>query len=65
MARRIVILTEGHTDPHTAKTASCMIRYKPDEIVWNARFVGIFDSPKEGEHLAIDLRRLSEVEPLS
>ncbi len=33
MARRIVILTEGHTNPHTAKTASCMLRYKTDEIV--------------------------------
>lgn len=33
MSRRIVILTEGHTNPHTAKTASCMLRYKTDEIV--------------------------------
>lgn len=31
-SRRIVILTEGHTNPHTAKTASCMIRYRPDEV---------------------------------
>jgi uncharacterized NAD-dependent epimerase/dehydratase family protein len=33
MPRSIVILTEGHTNPHTAKTASCMIRYKGDEVV--------------------------------
>ena len=33
MNRRIVILTEGHTNPHTAKTASCMIRYRPEEVV--------------------------------
>jgi len=33
MARTIVILTEGHTNPHTAKTASCLIRYRPDEVV--------------------------------
>lgn len=33
MSRRIVILTEGHTNPHTAKTASCMLRYKTSEIV--------------------------------
>jgi uncharacterized NAD-dependent epimerase/dehydratase family protein len=33
MARRIVILTEGHTNPHTAKTASCMIRYRPEQVV--------------------------------
>ena len=31
--RRIVVLTEGQTDPENAKTASCMIRYRPDEIV--------------------------------
>jgi uncharacterized NAD-dependent epimerase/dehydratase family protein len=33
MPRSIIILTEGHTNPHTAKTASCMIRYKGDEVV--------------------------------
>lgn len=33
MSRSIVILTEGHTNPHTAKTASCMIRYKGEEVV--------------------------------
>jgi uncharacterized NAD-dependent epimerase/dehydratase family protein len=33
MSRRIVILTEGYTNPINAKTASCMIRYKPDEVV--------------------------------
>jgi uncharacterized NAD-dependent epimerase/dehydratase family protein len=31
--RRIVILTDGHTNPITAKTASCVIRYKPDEVI--------------------------------
>ena len=43
MARRIVILTEGHTNPHTAKTASCMIRYKTDEIV------ALLDSAQRGK----------------
>jgi uncharacterized NAD-dependent epimerase/dehydratase family protein len=31
--RRIVILTDGHTNPITAKTASCVVRYKPTEVV--------------------------------
>jgi uncharacterized NAD-dependent epimerase/dehydratase family protein len=31
--RRIVILTDGHTNPITAKTASCVVRYKTDEVV--------------------------------
>ena len=31
--RRLVILTEGHTDPVGAKTAACVIRYGTDEVV--------------------------------
>jgi len=31
--RRIVILTDGRTNPVSAKTASCIIRYKPEEVV--------------------------------
>src|SRR5690606_17526233 len=31
MSRRIVLLTEGHTNPHTAKTAASVMRYRPDE----------------------------------
>ena len=32
-SRRIVILTEGHTDPVNAKTAACVVRYRPEEVV--------------------------------
>ena len=42
MTRKLVILTEGHTDPHTAKTASCLIRYRPDEVV------ALLDSTQRG-----------------
>jgi uncharacterized NAD-dependent epimerase/dehydratase family protein len=31
--RRLIILTDGHTNPHTAKTAYCIVRYKPEEVV--------------------------------
>jgi uncharacterized NAD-dependent epimerase/dehydratase family protein len=31
--RRLVILTEGRTNPVTAKTAACVIRYGHDEVV--------------------------------
>lgn len=31
--RRIVILTEGHSDPVAGKTASCLLRYCGDEVV--------------------------------
>jgi uncharacterized NAD-dependent epimerase/dehydratase family protein len=32
-ARRMVIITDGYNDLHTAKTAICLIRYRPDEVV--------------------------------
>ncbi len=33
MSRRIIILTEGHTEPHAGKTAACIIRYKGEEVL--------------------------------
>lgn len=30
--RRMVILTDGHNDLHSAKTAICVIRYRPEEV---------------------------------
>jgi uncharacterized NAD-dependent epimerase/dehydratase family protein len=29
----MVVLTEGHTNPIEAKTAACVIRYRPDEVL--------------------------------
>jgi len=29
----MIIITDGHNDAHTAKTAICLIRYRPDEVV--------------------------------
>lgn len=46
MSRRLVILTEGHTNPHTAKTASCLIRYCGDEVV------ALLDSAQAGRTAA-------------
>jgi uncharacterized NAD-dependent epimerase/dehydratase family protein len=33
MSRRIIILTEGHTEPHAGKTAACIIRYKGEDVI--------------------------------
>ncbi len=60
----ILILLSG-IDESFSQTVHTRSSYKADEIAWNARFSGIFDSPMEGQHLAIDLRRLSEIEPLT
>jgi uncharacterized NAD-dependent epimerase/dehydratase family protein len=40
--RRIVVLTEGHSDPVTGKTASCVLRYRGDEVV------AVLDSTRAG-----------------
>lgn len=32
-SRRIVLLTEGHSEPLTGKTASCLLRYCGDQVV--------------------------------
>jgi uncharacterized NAD-dependent epimerase/dehydratase family protein len=32
MSRRIIILTEGHTEPHAGKTAASVIRYRGEDV---------------------------------
>src|SRR5262245_54722374 len=43
MPRRIIILTEGHTEPHAGKTASCIIRYRGEDVV------ALLDSTQKGK----------------
>jgi uncharacterized NAD-dependent epimerase/dehydratase family protein len=43
MSRKMVILTEGHSNPHTAKTACSVIRYRRDEVL------AVLDSTLAGE----------------
>ena len=43
MSSRIVVLTEGNTSPLMAKTATCVIRYRPGEVV------AILDSTRPNE----------------
>lgn len=40
--RRIVLLTEGHSEPVAGKTASCLLRYRTSEIV------AVLDSTQSG-----------------
>jgi uncharacterized NAD-dependent epimerase/dehydratase family protein len=41
--RRLIILTEGHTEPTTAKTATCVVRYRPEQVV------ALLDSTRAGK----------------
>jgi uncharacterized NAD-dependent epimerase/dehydratase family protein len=43
VSRRIVLLTEGHSEPITAKTAVSLLRYRPAEIV------AVLDSTNAGK----------------
>ena len=40
----MVIITDGHNDAHTAKTAICLIRYRPEEVV------AVLDSQSAGKN---------------
>jgi uncharacterized NAD-dependent epimerase/dehydratase family protein len=42
MTKKFVILTEGHSNPHTAKTACSVIRYRRGEVI------AILDSTQAG-----------------
>ena len=46
MSRRIIILTEGHTEPHAGKTAASVIRYRGHEVV------ALLDAHAEGQERA-------------
>jgi uncharacterized NAD-dependent epimerase/dehydratase family protein len=44
--KRMLVLTEGHTEPTAGKTASALVRYCPEEVV------AILDSTQAGKDLA-------------
>jgi uncharacterized NAD-dependent epimerase/dehydratase family protein len=43
MSRKIIILTEGHSEPHAGKTAANVIRYRGHEVV------ALLDSTQQGK----------------
>ncbi|MCP4815938.1 MAG: DUF1611 domain-containing protein, partial [Planctomycetaceae bacterium] len=43
MSRKLIILTEGHSNPHTAKTACSILRYRPEEVI------AVLDSTQSGK----------------
>jgi inward rectifier potassium channel len=56
----ILVLLSG-IDEAFAQTVHARTSYRPDEIVWNARFASVFTSPRPGV-VGIDIARLHEVE---
>ena len=56
-----LILLSG-IDDVSYQTVHTRSSYKPDEIVWGARFANLFVAPKPGGALRVDLSRLHEIE---
>jgi len=59
----ILVLLSG-VDEAFAQTVHARSSYRPEEIVWNARFSSVFVAPEAGA-VGIDLARLHEVESVS
>jgi inward rectifier potassium channel len=57
----ILVLLSG-VDEAFAQTVHARSSYRPEEIVWNARFVSVFTPPQDGI-VGIDIGRLHEIEP--
>jgi len=57
----ILVLLSG-VDEAFAQTVHARSSYRPEEIVWNARFASVF-VPLDGGAVGIDLARLHDVEP--
>jgi inward rectifier potassium channel len=58
-----LILLTG-IDETFSQTVHTRSSYKNNEIIWNARYKDIFNYPKDGEPLTIDIERLHTIERL-
>jgi inward rectifier potassium channel len=58
----ILVLLSG-VDETFAQTVHTRSSYRPEEIIWNARFASLFLPPAAGV-IGIDLAKLHEVEPV-
>ncbi len=59
-----LILLTG-IDETFSQTVQARSSYKPDEVVWNARFKDIYRRPRDGGSLSVDIGRIHEIERLS
>lgn len=59
-AEFLILLTAN--DETFAQTVHTRSSYKSNEIVWNAKFVSIYNQVETGEPISIDVRKLSGIE---
>jgi inward rectifier potassium channel len=59
-AEFLILLTAN--DETFAQTVHTRSSYKSSEIMWNAKFISIYNKVEAGEPISIDVRKLSQIE---
>ena len=62
-AEFLILLTA--IDETFAQTVHARSSYKPQEIVWSAKFANIYNKVDSGDTISINIRKLSEIEKIS
>ncbi|MCA1625618.1 MAG: transporter [Acidobacteria bacterium] len=62
-AEILILLTA--IDEGFAQTVHTRTSYKPGEIVWNAKFVNLYNEMNANEPISINIRKLSQIEKVS
>ena len=58
----ILVLLTG-LDEASEQTVHARSSYRPDEIVWNARFQSMFLSSDVHQRVSVDITKVHEIEP--
>jgi inward rectifier potassium channel len=59
-AEFLILLTA--TDETFAQNVHTRSSYKANEVIWNAKFVSLYNKVEAGEPISIDIRKLSDIE---
>ncbi|MCB1024539.1 MAG: hypothetical protein KDB79_09120, partial [Acidobacteria bacterium] len=59
----ILILLKG-IDEGFSQMVHTRTSFKPEEIIWNAKFGNIYNKMKSDEPISIDIQKLSDIEIL-
>lgn len=62
-AEFLILLTA--IDETFAQSVHARSSYKPQEIVWSAKFANLYDKVEGGDAISIDIRKLSEIEKIT
>lgn len=60
-----ILVMLGGFDEVSSQTVHARSSYKPDEIVFGAKFLSMFNPTGERESISVDLRRIHDTEPIA